>query len=146
LSRPRLFLLLDRAAHAVRQQLERRARDELGVGMVQIGALFHLASQPGCRSMELAEALGIQPAGASTLVDRMEGAGLVRRRTCEHDARAQRLFATAAGTRVAARARPIVAELQARLAADFTEDELAIVARFLATAASRNLSSTKDLP
>jgi DNA-binding MarR family transcriptional regulator len=136
---PRLFLLLDRAAHAVRQRLERRARDELDVSVVQLGALFHLVGRDGCLHKELAGALGIQPAAVSGLVDRMAAAGLVQRRTCADDGRAQRLHATAAGKRIAGKARPVVAELQAALIAGFTGAEIAIVARFLAAAAEREL-------
>jgi DNA-binding MarR family transcriptional regulator len=136
---PRLFLLLERAAHAVRQRLERRAQDELGVSMVQLGALFHLVGEDGCLHKQLGDALGIQPAAVSGLVDRMAAAGLVQRRPCSDDARAQRLHATAAGKRIAARAAPVVAEMQAALVAGFSPDEIAIVARFLATAAERAL-------
>ena len=137
----RLFFLLDRAAHAVRQRLERRARDELGVSMVQLGALFHLVTRDGggCLSKELADALGIQPAAVSGLVDRMAAAGLVQRRTCPDDGRAQRLHATAAGKRIAGEARPAVLQMQVALVAGFTEAEIAIVARFLAAAAERAL-------
>jgi MarR family transcriptional regulator, organic hydroperoxide resistance regulator len=141
MARPRLFLLLDRAAHAVRQRLERRAQAELGITMVQLGALFHLAGDEGCLGKELASALGIQPAGVSTLVDRMEDAGLVQRRACTVDARAQRLHATAAGKRIVASARPVVAAMQAELTEGFTEAEIAIVARFLTAAASRELTA-----
>ena len=69
---PKLFLLLERASHAIRQRLERRARDELDASMVQVGALFHVASHDGCLAKELAEALGIQPAGVSGLVDGLQ--------------------------------------------------------------------------
>jgi len=137
---PRLFLLLDRAAHAVRQQLERRARDELGVSVVQLGALFHLVGSAGCLHKELADALGVQPAAVSGLVDRMSASGLVERRACSEDARAQRLHATAAGKRIASKARPVVAELQRALVAGFTADELAVVERFLSVAAERELA------
>jgi DNA-binding MarR family transcriptional regulator len=136
---PRLFLLLERAAHAVRQRLERRARDELGISMVQLGALFQLVSSDGCLHKDLADALGIQPAAVSGLVDRMAAAGLVQRRTCRDDARAQRLHATAAGKRIAAGARPVVAEAQAALIDGFNDAEIAIIARFLSAAATREL-------
>jgi DNA-binding MarR family transcriptional regulator len=138
-ARPRLFLLLERAAHAVRQRLERWSRDELGISMVQLGALFQLVGSDGCLHKELAEALGIQPAAVSGLVDRMAAAGLVQRRPCSDDARAQRLHATAAGKRIAGKARPAVAEAQAALVEGFTEAEIAIVARFLSAAATREL-------
>jgi DNA-binding MarR family transcriptional regulator len=137
--KPRLFLLLDRAAHGVRQQLERRVREEHGVSIVQLGALFFLVGREGCLHKELADALGIQPAAVSGLVDRMAAAGLVQRRTCSDDARAQRLHATAAGKRLASKAGPIIAAAQAALVEGFSEDEVAIIARFLSAAAAREL-------
>jgi MarR family transcriptional regulator, organic hydroperoxide resistance regulator len=142
----RLFMLLDRAAHAVRQRLERRARSELGISMVQVAALFYLAEHDGCLHKHLAEALGIQPAGVSGLVDRMQTAGLVQCRTSKTDARAQHLHATAAGKKIAVAARPIVAAMQAELSAGFTDDELDVIARFLTAALTREIDSTKGSP
>jgi DNA-binding MarR family transcriptional regulator len=145
-ARPRLFHLLDRAAHAVRQRLERRTRDELGISMVQLGALFYLVGSDGCLHKDLADALGIQPAAVSGLVDRMAAAGLVQRRTCTDDGRAQRLHVTAAGKRVASQARPAVAEMQAALVAGFSDAEIAIIARFLAAAVERELWPSSSTP
>lgn len=142
----RLFMLLDRAAHVVRQRLERSAKAELGVSMVQVGALFYLAEHDGCLHKQLAEALGVQPAGVSGLVDRMQAAGLVQVRASSTDARAQHLHATAAGKRIAVAARPIVTAMQAELSAGFTDDELDVIARFLAAASARKLDATKGTP
>lgn len=136
----RLFHLLDLAAHAVRQRLEKRAQAELGISMVQVGALFFLVEHDGCLHRELATALGIQPAGVSGLVDRMEAAGLVMRKPSPRDARAQHLHATAAGKRIAAKAGPVVRELQTALTTGFTDAELDIVARFLTAATARDLA------
>ncbi|MDB4960135.1 MAG: marR family protein [Myxococcales bacterium] len=136
---PKLFLLLDRASHAVRQRLERRAREELDASMVQVGALFHLAAHDGCLAKELAEALGIQPAGVSGLVDRMEAGGLVQRKACAEDRRAQRLHITPAGKRAVTRALPMVGKMQGALIDGFTDAEIAIVVRFLEAATEREL-------
>ncbi len=134
----RLFHLLDLAAHAVRQRLEKRAQADLGISMVQVGALFFLVENPGCLHRDLATALGIQPAGVSGLVDRMETAELVTRKPSPTDARAQHLHVTAAGKRIAAKAGPVVRALQADLATGFTDAELDVVARFL--------TACRDLP
>ena len=143
---PRLFLLLDRAAHAVRQRLERRTQDALGISVVQLGALFHLARHDGCRHKELGDALGVVPGAVSGLVDRMAAAGLVQRRACSDDARAQRIHATAAGKRIGAAALPVVAEMQAALTAGFSNAEISIVARFLTAASERELAPGITVP
>ena len=136
---PKLFLLLERSSHAVRQRLERRAREELDASMVQVGALFHLSAHDGCLAKELAEALGIQPAGVSGLVDRMQNAGLVVRKACAEDGRAQRLQITAAGKRAVTQALPLVAQMQGVLTEGFSDAEIAIVVRFLTAAIEREL-------
>ena len=136
---PKLFLLLERSSHAVRQRLERRAREELDASMAQVGALFHLSAHDGCLAKELAEALGIQPAGVSGLVDRMQNAGLVVRKACAEDGRAQRLHITAAGKRAVTQALPLVAQMQSVLTEGFSEAEIAVVVRFLTAAIEREL-------
>ncbi len=136
---PRLLLLLERSSHAVRQRLERRAREELDASMVQIGALFHLSGQDGCLAKQLAEALGIQPAGVSGLVDRMQNAGLVVRKACAEDRRAQRIHITAAGKRAVTQALPLLAQMQGVLTGGFSDAEIAVVVRFLTAAIERDL-------
>jgi DNA-binding MarR family transcriptional regulator len=139
----RLFWLLDRAAHAVRQRLEKRARAELGVSTVQVGALLFLVENDGCLHKHLAEALGIQPAAVSGLVERMHTAGLVQTRASQTDARAQHLHATATGKKLAAKAGPVIAEMQTALSTGFTAAELDVIARFLAGATARELYPEK---
>ncbi len=138
----RLFLLLDRAAHRVRERLEQVCRERLGITAAQLGAVMHLASHDGARASELATALGVQPAAITGLCDRMETAGLVRRRPCPDDARVQRLWLTAAGRRAGAGSRPIIAAANRRLAEQFTRDELATVARFLAAIGELDLAAS----
>ncbi|HEX6837805.1 MAG TPA: MarR family winged helix-turn-helix transcriptional regulator [Polyangia bacterium] len=141
---PRLYHLLARASHAVKQQLERRSHELLGIGTVQAGALFHLVDADGCLQKDLASALGILPSAVSGLVDRLEAGGLVQRRGCGDDGRAERLHATVAGRRVAARAKPLVAEMQAILSSGFSEAEIAIVARFLTAAIEREWPASSE--
>jgi DNA-binding MarR family transcriptional regulator len=136
---PRLYHLLARAQHAVRQQIERRAQEVLGITVSQAGALFHLVNVDGCLHKELATALGILPAAVSGLVARLEANGLVQRRPSRNDGRAELLHATALGKRTAAEALPIAAEMQAVLTAGFSAAEIAVVARFLTAAIEREI-------
>ena len=137
----RLFLLLDRAAHRVRERFDLVCRERLGVSSTQLLALLHLSRHDGARARELADALAVQPAAVTGLCDRMEAAGLIKRKPCPDDARVQRLWLTAAGRRAAAGARPIIQTANRRLAEQFTADELGTVARFLAAVGELDLAA-----
>src|SRR5689334_1553608 len=93
----RLFWLLDRARTTLRTRLDVLVQERIGVSAAQIGAIFYLATtrgagdateSPGIRPGELASALGLTAAAATGLLDRMESAGLARRRTDARDGRA----------------------------------------------------------
>jgi DNA-binding MarR family transcriptional regulator len=75
--------------------------------------------------------LGVNASAITALIGRMEDAGLVRRQPSNDDQRAIHLYATNSGLAKAAAARPILARLNARLTGDFSEREIATVARFL---------------
>lgn len=137
----RLFFLLDRAAHAFRERVDAMCRARLGISAAQLAALLHLSRADGARAGEIAAAIGTSPAAVTGLCDRMEAAGLVRRRADADDARVQRVHLTAAGRRAAAAARPAIAAANAALAARFTPDELAIAARFLRTVGELDLAA-----
>lgn len=143
---PRLFLALDRAAKRLRDRLEVVCQAELGVSSAQLGALLHLARHDGARAGDVAAALGVQPAAITGLTDRMIAAGLVRRKPCPDDARVSRLHLTAAGRRAADGGRGLVAAANTALAARFTADELAVVARFLSEVSDLALAPAAAKP
>lgn len=87
------FNLYD-AARLLRRDFERRAKRH-GVTRAQWAALAFLARQPGLRQNQLADLLEVTPMAVARLVDRMEGDGLLERRSDPDDRRAWRLFLTA---------------------------------------------------
>jgi MarR family transcriptional regulator, transcriptional regulator for hemolysin len=91
-------------AHALRRAFDRRAAT-LGVTRAQWKVLFRLSRQPGLRQIELADILDVEPITLSRIIDRLEEAGLVERRTDPADRRAWRLELTA-------RAQPLIAKLR----------------------------------
>jgi DNA-binding MarR family transcriptional regulator len=93
--------------------------------------LFFLQKSPGALLKDVSDALGVNASAITALIGRMEDAGLVRRQPSSDDQRAVHLFATANGVARVAAARPALARLNARLTADFSERELATIARFL---------------
>ena len=82
---------------------------------------------------EAGAALDLGPPGISGLVDRMTAASLIRRRADPDDGRAWRLWLTPAGRAALARSKAGLAEVNARLTHGFTEAEIDIVARWLAS-------------
>ncbi|MNF30232.1 Transcriptional regulator SlyA [compost metagenome] len=64
----------------------------------QARALVYLARQEGCRQVELAELLEVQPITLARLIDQLAQAGLVERRADPKDRRAYQLFLTPAAT------------------------------------------------
>lgn len=130
-SRPRLFHLMSMAQHRLLKNTDAVFGKALGISMAQLGVLFILEMNPGAILKEMSEALGINKSAITTLIDRMEGAGLVRRQPSDQDGRAVHLFATSEGLAKAAAARPILARLNARVTEGFDEREIATVGRFL---------------
>ena len=71
--------------------------------------------------------------GISGLVDRTVEAGLIEKRGDPEDGRAWRLWLTASGRRALVRAKAGAAELNARLMEGFSDAEIDVVARWLAS-------------
>ena len=76
----RLFFLLQRAAHRLRVDADRRCLAMAGVTTAQLGALFAVAGQPGITQRQLAGVLGVRESGVTPLVGRLTAAGLLARR------------------------------------------------------------------
>jgi DNA-binding MarR family transcriptional regulator len=128
---PRLFHLLSLAQHRLLKHTDSVFKETLGISHTQLGVLFILEKKPGAMLRDVSEELGINASAVTALIDRMEDAGLVRRQPSDEDGRAALLFATAGALAKAAAARPILARMNARLTQDFSERDVATVARFL---------------
>lgn len=119
------------AQHKLFKCTDSTFREALGVSHTQLGVLWLLESKPGAMLKEVSDQLGINPSAITALIGRMEDAGLVRRELSDEDGRVAHIFATKEGLAQAAAARPILAQLNSRLLADFSDREIAAVARFL---------------
>jgi MarR family transcriptional regulator, organic hydroperoxide resistance regulator len=128
---PRLFHLMSLAQHRLLKTADAAFDDALDISMTQLGVLFALKAKPGASPKTVSETLGINKSATTMLVNRMEAAGLVRRKPSDDDQRSIQLFATQTGLAKAAAARPILTRLNKRLTQSFTEAEIALVARFL---------------
>ena len=133
---PRFVYLLNRAQRAIARWVETRPGAWEGISSAQAGLLFVLESQSHATIGELAAALKVAPAAVTNLSKRMQAADLIERVGDEHDARVTRLQLTAIGEKASVQADRALQKLNARLKAGFTDAELAVVARWLAQAAT----------
>ena len=87
------FLLHD-IARLLGKRFEQRARS-LGLSLAQWRVLAHLQRCEGTNQSRLAELMEIEPISLARLIDRMEEAGLVQRRSDPADRRVHRLYLSA---------------------------------------------------
>lgn len=88
------FLLAD-VFRLLRRSFEQRIEGS-SLTLAQARALVYLSRQEGCRQVELAELLEVQPITLARLIDALVQDGLVERRADPADRRAYRLYLTAA--------------------------------------------------
>ena len=124
------FLVAD-LARLLRRNMDRRLQS-LGLTQAQWRAIVHLSRSEGMTQAALAESLEIQPITLTRLIDRMESAGWVERRTHPADRRAVQLYLTA-------QSQPILEEMHARAADTLTE-----ATRGVAPRAQRQLVATLE--
>ena len=105
--------------------------------MTQLGAVYVVSESPGLLQKELAVALCLGESAVTGLVARMEKADLIERRPSPDDRRVSCLYPTARAAALRKKARPFLAKLNARITDGFSDQELAIVARFLQEAADK---------
>jgi MarR family transcriptional regulator, transcriptional regulator for hemolysin len=84
----------------LRNYIDHRAKTR-GTTRAQWIVLFRLREQEGLSQVDLADVLELQPISLVRLLDRLVEQGLVERRSDPRDRRANRLFLTAAGRRLA---------------------------------------------
>ncbi|GAA0952687.1 MarR family winged helix-turn-helix transcriptional regulator [Actinocorallia libanotica] len=116
----RLFFLLQRAAHRLRLDADRRCLAAAGITTAQLGALFAVHERAGgITQRELARTLGLRESAVTALAGRLAAAGLLTRRAHPDEHRAVVLELSAAGLAALHAARPEIdrfnAEMRARL-------------------------------
>jgi DNA-binding MarR family transcriptional regulator len=113
----------------------REVSEALGISFARARALRRVARRPMSMG-ELAAALGIDPANATTVVDDLESSGLVRRRPHPTDRRAKLVEATRKGKGMARRANAILGTPPPALAA-LGGDDLEELRRILESVGAR---------
>jgi DNA-binding MarR family transcriptional regulator len=111
-------------------QRRRQVADAVGISFGRARAVRRLAHRP-MSMRELADAVGIDPPNATTLVADLEKQGLVARRPHPEDGRVKLVEATAKGKRLAKKADAILATPPPALS-DLSDADLETLRRILA--------------
>ena len=111
---PRPVPPLHRATHAVALYLQ-ACRPPLGVSQGEAHVLDHLAEVSACPLGELARAFGHRRSTLTSILDRLEARGLVRRALRAEDRRSFQVSLTPAGRALAARVHAALTRLEGAL-------------------------------
>jgi len=111
-----------------------------GLSPGEYGILAAVIDLPGLDQRRLAERLGIDPASAGQMIDRLESAGLLERRVHPEDRRARLLSATRSGEKLRQKLKPPVLAVQERLLAPLTVRERRLFLDFLTRVVEGNES------
>lgn len=122
-----------------------RLMEAVGVHPGQIPLLSSLHQQNGLSQRELVERMMVKPPTVAVMIRRMEGAGLVERRSDEHDQRVSRIFLTRKGEEVFSRVNSLIHELDERMFEDISPEEQLLMRR-LFLQIRKNLNDTGEEP
>jgi DNA-binding MarR family transcriptional regulator len=106
------------AYHALGRRLQIATREH-GLGVSEAMVLAYLLRQPGCAAAVVRHALGLHRSTLSSLLDRLESKGLIRRARSSFDGRRLEIDLTSAGNLAAAIAEDVIRDVEAELA-EFT--------------------------
>jgi DNA-binding MarR family transcriptional regulator len=126
-----LFFRFKRAHHQLYVYASRRVAEATGALPAQVAAVVHLARRDRVTVRELGDELGLNSAGITGLVTRLERDGLARRAPSATDRRALSVRLTPEGRKLAARVAPVLVAMSGQMTKGFTSQEVAIVERFL---------------
>jgi DNA-binding MarR family transcriptional regulator len=129
--RPKLFLELNLARHALMSRMDAELAERLDVSVTQLVALFALRREDGLTMSELADRTYVDAAAVTRVVAHLTRKALAERRRDPDDGRVRRLFLTDAGRAIATEGLGLVDQVNAELHDPFTPDELELVARYL---------------
>ena len=118
--------------------------EKTGVYPGQPPLLFLLNKQNGQSQKELSDKLRVKPATTNVMIKRMEKSELVERRQDEKDQRISRIFITEKGLEVCNTLIKIHEEIEKECFANFTNEEIILMRRFLMQIRDNLLDVCKD--
>ncbi|HET8612082.1 MAG TPA: MarR family transcriptional regulator [Sphingomonas sp.] len=127
------------------RRLADRALAGFGLSVAPGWALVHTARMgDDVRQGDLAQSLEISGASLVRLIDQLEGAGLIERRTDRADRRANLVRLTPDGRRLAGRIEETLAAIRARLLEGVSDDRLADANAVMAALDSHILAALEE--
>jgi DNA-binding MarR family transcriptional regulator len=140
----RLFFKMNLCQRLLTKYADREMLSALGVPIGQVGALFYLLGHDGCLLKDLSAELRQNKSAITTLSERLEKNGLIRKQVSETDGRAVHLYLTEAGRSTAEKALPLVKAFNQELMTHFNDHEIDTIHRFFDTII--DIYSTKEAP
>jgi DNA-binding MarR family transcriptional regulator len=114
---------IHRAAHRIERYLQ-RVETELGVTRAEAEVLSHLAIHHRAAVSELGHAFGLKPSTLTSVLDRLDGRGLIGREIHPQDRRSFAITLTTRGAAAARRALASLSELENRVTDEVTQRDL----------------------
>lgn len=128
----------------ISEAFERRLGRELAVNPTDLSAMEHLIASGALSPGELARRLGISPAAATTVIDRLTSAGHVSRAPNPDDRRGVLVEAAPASVAATmARLMPMIRDID-RVIDDFDEHDAAVIERYLRRVVERYRTHTDE--
>ncbi|MGE3150870.1 MAG: MarR family winged helix-turn-helix transcriptional regulator [Pseudorhodoplanes sp.] len=121
-----LSFLINDVARLIRTYADQRAR-QFGMTRAQWAVLVRLQVVEGLKQSELAEMLDIQPITLTRLLDRLCANGLIERRPCPDDRRANRLYLTPAAAPIIKRLGELGEDLMSTVLAGIDKPTVALM-------------------
>lgn len=130
-----LGALLQRAAREHRRQLATLLAPH-GLYPGQDALLLLVWDGPGMRQSELADALAVEPATVTRMLQRLERGGMIERRPDVHDGRATRIHPTPRSRLIEATVRRVWAQVEEEMRQALGANDDVLVQRLLSDLAS----------
>ncbi len=107
-----------------------RNLSEIGIHPKQIPLLILLDKKDGMSQREISEELHISAPTVAVSMKRMEKAGIIERKSDEHDQRMVRIYLTARGRETIEKSKKCVEDNEKTVFAGFSESEMCLMKRF----------------
>lgn len=120
--------------------------EDIGLHRGQSPVLFKLWEKEGRTHSELAKHIHVQPATMTKMIQRMERAGFVERRSDPDDERVSRVYLTDAGRAIQSEIQQIIQGLEQEALAGFSADERTMLRQLLSKIRDNFLRVNEENP